>query len=233
MISAESNQSSRWPRDSTSCTQAIADGERQEADPVERHRPAGRSGGRVSRRPTNDSKPDRHDHVERPAPAVDLRQHAAERRADHRADHHRHAEDRGDQPLLPPGKLSSRMVCDSGITGAPGAPCRMRQNTSAPANWPRRTERWRRRTGQHRPGHRLAPAEARHQPAGHRRHHRGREDVEGHRPGDLVLGRRHRALHLRQQRRGDQQRGGIERRAQHDRDHDQHPAAERIGFGWG
>ena len=28
------------------------------------------------------------------------------------------------------GKLSSRMVCDSGITGAPNPPCRTRQNTS-------------------------------------------------------------------------------------------------------
>jgi hypothetical protein len=31
------------------------------------------------------------------------------------------------------GKASRRMVCESGITGAPSAPCRMRQVTSAPS----------------------------------------------------------------------------------------------------
>ena len=55
-----------------------------------------------------------------------------------------------------------------------------------------------------------AQPEAGRQPARHRCRHGGRQDVEGHGPGDLVLGRRHSALHLRQERRGDQKRGGIE-----------------------
>ena len=35
------------------------------------------------------------------------------------------------KPCCRLGKASSRMVCDRGITGAPSAPCRMRQVTSA------------------------------------------------------------------------------------------------------
>ena len=64
--------------------------------------------------------------------------------------------------------------------------------------------------------HHALGAEARHQPAGHRRHDGGGEDVERHHPGDLVLGRRHRALHLRQDGRRRQQRRAVERGAEHD-----------------
>jgi len=80
---------------------------------------------------------------------------------------------------------------------------------------------------QHRAGHYPASAEPGHQPAGRRRHNRRCQDVEGHDPGNLVLGRRHRALHLRQQGRGDQQSRRIERRAQHDRGRDHPTPRER------
>ena len=70
------------------------------------------------------------------------------------------------------GKLSSRTACDSGITGAPMPPCKMRQNTKD-------FERVGRAAGpggdgeaEDRPGHDVAAAEAGHQPTGHRRHHR-------------------------------------------------------------
>ncbi len=69
--------------------------------------------------------------------------------------------------------------------------------------------------------HHALGAEARYQPAGHRRHHGGRQNVERHHPGDLILGRRQRALHLRQDGRRRQQRGAVKRGAEHDGRHGQ------------
>ena len=62
----------------------------------------------------------------------------------------------------------------------------------------------------------VAAPKARHQPARHRSEHGGGENVEGHGPGDLVLGRRHGALHLRQDRRRREGRGIVRRRRDDD-----------------
>ncbi len=74
------------------------------------------------------------------------------------------------------------------------------------------------REARHAPDHGAALTETRSQPAGHRRNNGGGQDVEGHRPGDLVGSRRERPLHLRQDGRDDEQRGAVERRGQNDAD---------------
>ena len=113
------------------------------------------------------------------------------------------------------GRSSSRMVCDNGTTGAPVAPCTMRHTTRASSDWARPHRNVATEKLEDSPDHHALGAEAGDQPSRHRRHHRGGQDIEGHDPGDLVLGGRQGALHLRQDGRGRQQRRGIERSAQH------------------
>ena len=92
----------------------------------------------------------------------------------------------------------STMVWPIGKIGAPNAPCTTRSASSA---FERIDQ-----AAQHRGGgeagdradHQGAPAELGGQPAGERRGDRGRDEVEGEDPGDLLLRRRERALELRQ-----------------------------------
>ena len=119
MISVDSNQSSRTPRASTSCTAAMAVasarnpvqsswifvgprvGQQREAQAHERHQP------------------DRHQHVERPAPAVGLGEIAAEHRADHGRHADGHAEDRQHH-----GVLAARKRVRAGWSATAARPAR-------------------------------------------------------------------------------------------------------------
>ena len=74
MISPDSNQSSRWPRDSTSCAQDIAAASVRKPIQSSRTRASGLSRGSVSHTADHRRKADRHQHVECPAPAVCLGQ---------------------------------------------------------------------------------------------------------------------------------------------------------------
>ena len=139
------------------------------------------------------------------------------------------------RPCCRLGNVSSRMVCDNGITGAPKAPCSTRHRIRLSSESARphiRVVRVKARTDQIIVSRR--PKRAR-QPAGHRRRHGGSQDVEGHGPGDFVLGGRHGALHLGQQGRGDQQGGRVQGRAQNHHDEKSGPAsparfrARRLG----
>ena len=56
-ISPDSNQSSRWPRDSTSCTQAMATESDRKPVQSSATRPVGRSAGRVRRSPMKEIRP--------------------------------------------------------------------------------------------------------------------------------------------------------------------------------
>ena len=67
---ATSNQSSRWPRDSTSCTQEIAADRLRKPIQSSRTRLPRRVGQHAQPQPDAGDEPDRHQPVERPAPAV-------------------------------------------------------------------------------------------------------------------------------------------------------------------
>ena len=122
----------------------------------------------------------------------------------------------------------SRMVWPIGKIGAPNAPCTTR-NASSPSSEstrPHSTEV----SGEarHRAGHQRAPAQLGRQPAGEWRGDRGRHQVEGEDPGDLLLGGRERALELRQDHsdagRGQAEQDGRELHRQQDQPL---PAGER------
>ena len=196
-------------------------GERDEAGPVEAHlgeavvrrqRPAHADGGADT---------DRHQHVERPAPAIDLGEIAADDGTERRRDRDRHAEDRHHHRMLAPRERIEQDRLRQRHDRRPrpalqDAPQHQHLERLRHAAKQRRQREQADRVDHHAPG-----AEARHQPAGHRRHHGGRENVEGHHPGDLVLGRRQRALHLRQDGRRRQQRRAVERGPQNDGRHGQ------------
>ncbi len=155
-ISPESNQSSRWPRDSTSCTQAmVTESDRKPVQSsADRVRWDGRPAGEAQ--PDEGDQADRHDHVERPAPAVELRQQAAQRRADHRADDHGHAEDRGH--LVPAAAWGRRRAGWSATAGSPArpkAPCSTRHRISVSSEFDAPHMKVVGGEQQHRPGHGL------------------------------------------------------------------------------
>ena len=77
------------------------DRQRDEAGPVEPRLPGRSIGAQRELHADQCRDTDRHQHVERPAPAVGLRQVAAEDRPEHRRDRHRHAEQAEHHLVLP------------------------------------------------------------------------------------------------------------------------------------
>ena len=194
-------------------------GKRDEAGPVEAH-----PGETVVRRqrPAHADRgadPDRHQHVERPAPAVDLGEIAADDRTERRRDRDRHAEDRHHHRMLAPRERIEQDRLRQRHDRRP-RPALEDSPEHQHLERLRHTAKQRcQREQADRVDHDAPGAETRNQPAGHRRHDGGRENVEGHHPGDFVLGCRQRALHLRQDGRCRQQGRAVERGPQNNGRH--------------
>ena len=84
----------------------------------------------------------------------------------------------------------STMVWPIGKIGAPNAPCTTRSASSPSSDVDQAAQHRGGGEADDREDHQRAPAEPRRQPAGERRGDRGRDEVEGEHPGDLLLGRR-------------------------------------------
>ena len=80
------------------------DRQRDEAGPVEARLPGQPISAQRELHADQRRNTDRHQHVERPAPAVGLRQVSAEDRPEHRRDRHRHAEQAEHHLVLPARK---------------------------------------------------------------------------------------------------------------------------------
>ena len=195
-ISRELNQSLSCPRSSIICRQPDTDRQCRESAPVEAQLRT-RSAGRHEQREAADcGDPERHVHVEHPAPVICIGEVAAERRADDRPQHHAHAEDRHRlRALLERVDVEHRRLRKRHEGGA-----------AHPLQQPEDDHlRQRLRGAAHHRGDGeaeqagdeevLAPEACRH-PANRRGHDRGRDDVGGQHPGDLVGGRREASLHV-------------------------------------
>ena len=157
---------------------------------------------------------ERHDHEKHPAPAVSLAEIPSGHGTDDRPDDHTHSKQRNHRPMLVfrVGVLDDRLTDGS------------QRRTTRTLEYPKQNEsaqRVRCPTQQRRHGKpqdtedQQPPAtQPGNQPAGHRCCHSRRNNIEGHHPGDLVLGCGQRALQLWQRHIGD----GDGHRVEH-RDH--------------
>ena len=175
--------------------------------------------------------PKRHVDQKHPAPVVLVGQPAAECGADDRAQYHAHAPDRHrfGVPLgwidLQQHRLGQR---DEGCSTDT-----LQQTIDhhfGKARGGTAESRGQGETGDRDEEHILDAKTAR-EPAGQRRHDRGRDDIGGHDPGDLVLGDRKTPLHVRQRDIGDRGVDPLHEGRQHDRDRDGAPVGNRgAGF---
>ena len=187
-----------------------ADGDAQKCEALEVHRLGAsrfRFGQRGAQRQERGN-PDRHVDIEHPSPAVVLGQPAAEGGAQNRADHHAHAPGRHCRTLL----LARVAVEQSGLRqrhqrGTEYALQQTEQDDLAEVSGDAAQHRGD-REARDRDQEDSLHAEAIGEIARGCGRNRRSDDVRGQHPGDLILGRRQAALHVRQRDVGDR---GVER----------------------
>ena len=194
------------------------------AKPVQSNaRPGLRSArGMNNTRPATRQNAERQVDEEHPAPVVHVGQVAAERGAQDRTDHHADAPDRHrGAALLGRVDVQHHRLRQRHQRRAEHALQQAEQRPSAvsvcamPHSIEATVKPTRQRTEQ------VLAAEARREPADRRRHDRGRDDVGGQHPGDLVERRRQAALHVRQRDVGDGAVQRLHQRRDHRADGDQ------------
>ena len=209
-----------------------ADAERQaqKAEPREGDVAAGRRLQHEDREPGGRQDAEGQIDEEHPSPGIGIREPAAERRAHDRSEHDAHAPDRHRRAA--PSRRK-----DVEHDGLRERYQRRAEHTLQQAVCHHLLDR-QRHAAQHRSEGEtggaddeqlLAPETSRH-PAERRSHDRGRDDVGGQHPVDLVLRRRQRALHVRQ---GDVGDGRVERLhdgRHHDADGQHPPHGRRDGL---
>ena len=184
------------------------DRKREKARPVERGGSAGSVAGDGEARGDGGGDRNGKDHVVAPPPAVVFGEVARERRPDHRPKGVGDPEHRDDEAVLAPRKNIEEDRLSERQQGSPGGALHQPPEHEGFQRLGQAAHEGGAREADQAPELHVAASEAADEPSRHWRAHGSRQDVECDRPRDLVLRRRHGALHLRQDGRR-RERGGV------------------------